>query len=217
MQKQGEPGFHVRLEEAPAKLNAGLDKKGMVKNYVKTLERIGRLREKNSRVASAYRIEATADADKNNAIRIEWQRESQSDQKDRHCGIYCLRTNIKDWSEQQLWSTYTLLTRIEATFRSLKTDLGLRSFAISKKRALPGTCSLLYRLTIWCIPCAINSNKQGIYLSRDSIRILMSNQQRLTITLPTDDSKTIHLQTTTQAEVRQKQLYNVLNIKSDDR
>jgi hypothetical protein len=43
----------------------------------------------------------------------------------------------------------------------------------------------------------------------------MSTQQRLTITLPTDDYKTIHLRTTTQAEARQKQLYTALSIKPD--
>jgi hypothetical protein len=33
--------------------------------------------------------------------------------------------------------------------------------------------------------------------------------------LPKDDSRTIHLWTTTQAEERQKQLYAALNIKAD--
>ena len=56
--------FHDRLEAALDQLNAGLDKKGTVKNYVKILERIGRLREKNSRVASDYQIDVTPDADK---------------------------------------------------------------------------------------------------------------------------------------------------------
>jgi ribosomal protein L32 len=73
-----------------------LDKKGTIKNYAKILERIDRLREKNRRVAQDYRIEVIADADKNNAIRIDWQRESQSVQKDQNCGVYCLRTNIPD-------------------------------------------------------------------------------------------------------------------------
>ena len=57
--------FHVRLEAALAKLNADLDKKGTIKNYAKILEGIGRLREKNSRVAQDYRIEVMADAGKN--------------------------------------------------------------------------------------------------------------------------------------------------------
>jgi hypothetical protein len=55
----------------------------------------------------------------------------------------------------------------------------------------------------------------GIHLSWDSIRKIMSTQQRITITLPTDDHKTIHLRTTTQAEARLNQLYAALNIKPD--
>ena len=161
--------FHIRLEEALAKLNAGLDKKGTVKNYVKILERIGRLREKNSRVASDYRIEVTADADKNNAIRIEWQRESQSDQKDQHCGVYCLRTNIKDWSEQQLWSTYTLLTEIEATFRSLKTDLGLRPVFHQKEARVTGHLFITLLAYHLVHTLRYQLKQQGIHLSWDSI------------------------------------------------
>src|SRR5664280_1686784 len=54
-----------------------------------------------------------------------------------------------------------------------------------------------------------------VYLSWDSIRNIMSTQQRLTITLPTDDNKTIHLRTTTQAETRQKQIYAALSLNPD--
>ena len=46
--------------------------------------------------------------------------------------------------------------------------------------------------------------QQGIHLSWESIRKIMSTQQRISITLPTDDHKTIHLRTTTKAELRQK-------------
>jgi transposase len=207
--------FHVRLEEALNKLNAGLDKKGTVKNYAKILERIGRLREKNSRVSPDYRIEVKADDEKNNAIRIEWQRELQSQQKDQHCGVYCLRTNIKDWSEEQLWTTYIMLTEIEATFRSLKTDLGLRPVYHHKEDRVTG--HLFITLLAYHLVHALRHQLklQGIHLSWDSIRNIMSTQQRLTITLPTEDHRTIHLRTTTQAEARQKQIYAALSIKSD--
>jgi hypothetical protein len=43
----------------------------------------------------------------------------------------------------------------------------------------------------------------------------MSTQQRITITLPTDDNKTIHLRTTTKTELRKKQTYAALSIKPD--
>ena len=53
--------FHVRLEEALEKLHTGLSKKGTLKKYDKILERIGRLREKHSRVAADYTINVMAD------------------------------------------------------------------------------------------------------------------------------------------------------------
>jgi transposase len=207
--------FHVRLEEGLDKLNAGLDKKGTTKNYAKILERIGRLREKNSRVAQDYSIEVIADADKNNAIRIEWKRELQSDQKDQHCGVYCLRTNIPDWSEEQLWTTYTMLTEIEATFRSLKTDLGLRPVYHHKENRVTGHLFITILAYHLVHTLRHQLKQQGIQLSWDSIRNIMSTQQRLTITLPTDDNKTIHLRTTTQAETRQKQIYAALSLNPD--
>ena len=207
--------FHVRLEAALDKLNAGLGKKGTIKNVAKILERIGRLREKNSRVAQDYRIDVIADDKKDNAIRIDWQREPQSAQKDQHCGVYCLRTNIKDWSEQQLWTTYTMLTEIEATFRSLKTDLGLRPVFHQKEERVTGHLFITLLAYHLVHTLRYQLKQQGIQLSWDSIRTIMSTQQRLTITLPTDDHKTIHLRATTQAEVRQKQLYTALSIKPD--
>jgi len=207
--------FHVRLEEALDKLNTGLDKKGTLKNYAKILERIGRLREKNSRVAQDYRIEVIADDEKNNAIRIKWRREPQSEQKDQHCGVYCLRTNIKDWSEEQLWTTYIMLTEIEATFRSLKTDLGLRPVYHHKEDRVTGHLFITLLAYHLVHTLRYQLKQQGIHLSWDSIRNIMSTQQRITITLPTDDNKTIHLRTTTKPELRQKQIYAALSIKPD--
>jgi hypothetical protein len=204
-----------------------LEKKGTIKNYAKILERIGRLREKNTRVAQDYRIEVIADDEKNSAIRIEYG--SVNPQKDQHCGVYCLRTNIKDWSEEQLWTTYIRLTEIEATFRSLKTDLGLRPVYHHKEDRVTGhlfITLLAYHLVHTLRhPFGFAHDKQlkqqGIHscpercrrVSWDSIRNIMSTQQRLTITLPTDENKTIHLRTTTKPELRQKQIYAALSIK----
>jgi hypothetical protein len=109
----------------------------------------------------------------------------------------------------------TFLTEIEATFRSLKTDLGLSLVFHHNEDRVTGhlfitllACHLVHTLRY-------QLKQQGIHLSWDSIRNIMSSQQRLTITLPTNDNKTIHLRTTTQAEARQKQIYAALSIKPD--
>ena len=108
-----------------------------------------------------------------------------------------------------------MLTEIEATFGSLKTDLGLRPVYHHKEDRVTGHMFITLLAYHLVHTLRYQLKQQGIQLSWDSIRNIMSSQQRLTITLPTDDHKTIHLRTTTQAEVRQKQLYNALNIKSD--
>ena len=207
--------FHTRMEAALSQLQAGLSQKGTLKNYAKILERIGRLREKNSRVAQDYRIEVTPDADHKNAIAITWQRQASSEQKDRHCGIYCLRSNIPDWSEQQLWNTYVMLTDIESTFRSLKTELGLRPVYHQKEERVTG--HLFITLLAYHLVHVLRYQlKQArIHLSWDSIRQRLSTQQRLTLILPTDDRKIIYLRTTTRPDVQQQAIYAALGIKPD--
>lgn len=207
--------FHERLEEALTKMHDGLSKKGTVKKYDKILERIGRLREKHSRVAADYSIDVIADDKKDKATRIEWQRKAESDQKDKQCGTYCLRTNIPDWTEEQLWTTYTMLTDIEATFKSLKTELGMRPVYHQKQDRVTGHLFITLLAYHLVHTLRYQLKQQGIHLSWNSIRNIMSTQQRLTITLPTDNSTIIHLRTTSKAETRQKHLYTALNINPD--
>ena len=58
-----------------------------------------------------------------------------------HPGVYCLRTNQTDWDESTLWRTYFTLTDIEAVFRSLKSELGLRPIYHHKPSAPKAICS----------------------------------------------------------------------------
>ena len=132
-----------------------------------------------------------------------------SEQKDRNCGIYCLRTNLPDWSEDQLWTTYSLLTEIEATFRSLKTELGLRPVYHPKEDRVTGHLFITLLAYHLVHTLRYQLKQQGIHLSWDSIRNVMSTQQRITMILPTDDHKTIHLLTTTTAEPRQKRGWTI--------
>lgn len=207
--------FHERLEAALTQLQAGLNQKGTVKNYAKVLERVGRLREKNSRVAKDYQIDVTPDAQHKNAVAIIWHRQAPSAEKDRHCGVYCLRSNIPDWPEEQLWNTYRMLTEIEATFRSLKTELGLRPVYHQKEERV--TAHLFITLLAYHLVHTLRHQlkSKGIHLSWDNIRTLMSTQQRVTLILPTDAQTIIYLRTTTRAEAQQQEIYAALGIKPD--
>ena len=40
-------------------------------------------------------------------------------------GCYLLRTNVTDWSDEELWKAYIQLTEAEAAFRIHKSDLSI--------------------------------------------------------------------------------------------
>ena len=58
-----------------------------------------------------------------------------------HPGVYCLRSNETGWDEATLWRTYFTLTDLEAVFRSLKSELGLRPIFTTSRFAPKGICS----------------------------------------------------------------------------
>ena len=108
-----------------------------------------------------------------------------------------------------------MLTEIEATFRSLKTELGLRPIYHHKEERVTGHLFISLLAYHLVHSLRFQLKLQGIHLSWDSLRNMMSTQQRITIKIPTDEKKTIHLRTTTQAEVRHKKIYDALGVKCD--
>jgi len=115
--------FEKRIEEGLEKIVASCRKRKQLSGAVGQGE--GRLLGQNSRAAGAFAVQIDADADgfaKCHWKRIdrwrEWARLSE--------GCYVLRSNVRDWSPEELWRGYMQLTEAEAAFRIQKTDLQLR-------------------------------------------------------------------------------------------
>ena len=75
-------------------------------------------------MAQYYTIEVEKDPNSNLATRLHFERTNIATKE--YAGVYCLRTNIMDWDAEKLWRTYIMLTDLEAVFRSLKSELGMR-------------------------------------------------------------------------------------------
>ena len=207
--------FHQRFEDALLKLHQGLSKKGCTKRYEKIMESIGRIKQKNTRVAQDYEIKVSIDEDNKNATAITFKRLENSHKKDNLSGVYCLRSNTIDWTEEELWHTYVMLTDLEATFRSMKTELGLRPVYHQKEDRV--TAHLFITLLAYHLVHTIRYQlkKKGITLSWDSIRQQLSTQQRLTVSMTTIEQKAIYIRTTSKAETMQKKLFDALKISTD--
>jgi transposase len=88
---------------------------------------IGRMLAQNSRAAGRYQIEVLDDPTRDSGLRLVWKAKPEWDRWATHSeGAYVLRTNIHDWSEEDLWRTYIQLTEAEAAFRIHKSDLSIR-------------------------------------------------------------------------------------------
>jgi transposase len=88
-------------------------------------ERVGRLREKYSRASRLFDVQVTADS--GGRASLTWKRDARwSEWAELSEGCYLLRSNVADWSAEDLWQAYTQLTEAEAAFRIQKSDLCLR-------------------------------------------------------------------------------------------
>jgi transposase len=202
--------FAKRFESALEKLAAGLHKKGTVKRYDKVMERIGRLKQRYARAARYYDITVEQDPNTGKAGAIHWQRNQTID--DTLPGVYCLRTNHDEWNEATLWHTYTMLTDLEAVFRSLKSELGLRPVFHHNTDRVSGHLfiSVLAYHLVHTIRFQLKAC--GIHGSWEGLRRELEGQDRVTVELKREDGKTVHVRKATRPEPRQQVIYDALGI-----
>ena len=118
--------FSRRIDAALARLGARIDSSTQRLDAAQVNRQIGRILQRNQRSAARFQITLqVADCpagfrllvDHNGAF-DEWAALSE--------GAYVLRTNIADWSDEQLWKAYIQLTQAEAAFRIHKDQLRVR-------------------------------------------------------------------------------------------
>ena len=204
--------FRTRFEAALRKLDQGLDKKGCLKKYDKVVESIGRLKQQNQRVASHFRITVEKDAKTGNATRITWKHDPQAERKATLPGVYCLRTSQHDWDAETLWRTYTMITDIEAVFRSLKSELGLRPVFHQTATRVSG--HLFITLIAYHIVHSVRYQLKikGINNSFETLRERLSGQTRVTISLRCKNEEMIFVRKSSRPEPLQQEIYDALGL-----
>ncbi len=113
-----------RFEDELQAMTDGLQKQGTTKKTDKVWERIGRCKERNKRASGKYIVEVEEQDGK--AMKIKWTKKEIKEKSDRKHGIYFIRTNIENPTEQMLWDTYNIVREVEASFKCLKSDLQIR-------------------------------------------------------------------------------------------
>lgn len=200
--------FQQRFEEELQKVQAALCRKNGTKGYEKVIERVGRLKEKFKRIAPGYEVTIEKDPKTNKAIAIKWHKKKTENTN----GVYCLRTNRKDFKEQQIWNVYNMLSEIEDAFCCMKSELGLRPVNHQKELRVDG--HLFITVLAYHILHTIRSKLRGkgINYSWETIRTLLSSQVRTTTTMKRKDGKVIRVRKSTKEELFHKKIYDALNL-----
>ena len=118
--------FSQRIRDGLESLSRRLAKNRKV-DRVQVERQIGRLFGRNSRAAGKFDAQVVEDSSNKSGVRLEWkERKEWGEWTSLTEGTYILRSNVENWSEQELWQTYIQLTQAEAAFRIHKSDLRLR-------------------------------------------------------------------------------------------
>jgi transposase len=192
--------FSERFEEALEKIAGGLSRPRTVKNIDKLWVRIGRLKAKSHGMAQHYEIELVADEKGENAVALHWKRKPVDGSCVTHPGVYCLRSSEIDWDEEKLWRTYSMLTDMEAVFRSLKSELGMRPVYHHKEERVDGHLfiTVLAYQFVQIIRHTLHSHE--INTSWNGLRQSFSGQVRVTATFKQPDGHTLHVRKATLPE-----------------
>jgi transposase len=115
--------FESRIEEGLNKIQAGCEKRKH--SAVKVAERIGRLKQANSRAARLFEVKVE-EGDDGRASLTWTKKELLRKWATLTDGCYVLRSNVQNWTDEELWQAYMQLTEAESAFRIQKSDLSIR-------------------------------------------------------------------------------------------
>ena len=138
--------FEKRIEEGLQRIEASCRKQRMQPLLV--AQRLGRLLGQNSRAAGLFQTEVQTTAD-GRALLVWKKVENWRDWAALSEGCYLLRSNVTDWTDEELWKAYIQLTEAEGAFRIHKSDLGLRPIWHQKEERVQAhilVCFLAYVL-----------------------------------------------------------------------
>jgi transposase len=206
--------FAERIELGLTKLTETCDRSVQQPGVIE--RRVGRLLERNQRAARFYDIRVNTTAD--GAARLEWHRRADAWQQACACdGCYILRSNVTDWSAEELWRAYIQLTEAEAAFRIQKDHLQLRPVWHQIPERVTAhilVCFLAYvlRKTLdgWC-------RRAGLGRSATTVLEEMARIQSTDVVIPARDGRQVRLRCVVRPDAAQAILLDRLGLELPQR
>lgn len=198
-----------RLVSDLERLRASIEK-GTVKKTETVLERIGRLKERYGKVASFYEINYQFSQDGKSMTKMTFARRHHKDEE--VYGCYAIDTSHHDMEAKELWSLYMTLTRVESSFKSIKTDLGTRPIYHQLAHRTSGHLFISVLAYHLLISMEYRLRKKGSNVSWKTARDILSTHQRQTVMMTNKESEIIHVRVTGTPETAHKEIYQALEV-----
>ena len=210
--------FSKRIEEALTSLQRRCRKAAKPLSLGAIQRQIGRLLERNQRAGRSFVIRCEAAADQPSGVGVEWERnEAERTFREQSHGCYALRTNVHDWTEDEVWKTYIQLTQVENAFRAHKSELDIRPIWHHREDRVQAhifVCFLAYIL--WKLLEQWQS-RAGLGNSPRTILDEFGQIQSGDIVLPTTTGEKIRLRSIVSPEKAQKFILQRLGIELPSR
>ena len=204
--------FSQRIEEALQRLAARLARAKKRVDPAVVNRQIGRILQQNQRSAARFAITLEPDGCPagfrlgviyNDAF-DHWAAISE--------GAYLLRSNIDDWSDQQLWKAYIQLTQAEAAFRIQKDQLNLRPIWHQREDRVQAHILVCFLAFVLWKSLEMWQSRAGLGNSPRTVLEELARIQSNDVVLPTASHGQIRLRCVTQPDAAQAALLDRLGV-----
>jgi transposase len=204
--------FSRRIETALATLSERISRSKRRIDQNQVNRQIGRLLQRNQRSAGRFDIRLIDDPCPAGfrlwvAIKPEFD-----DWAERSEGAYVLRSNIDDWTDEQLWRAYIQLTQAEAAFRIQKDQLNVRPIWHQRADRVQAHILVCFLAFVLWKTLEMWQNRAGLGNSPRTILEELARIQSHDVVLPTATHGQIRLRCVTRPDPAQSILLDRLGI-----
>jgi transposase len=204
--------FSRRIEQALERLSARIARSKKRLDPATVNRQIGRILQSNQRAAARFAVALKPDGRPagfrlqvdHNASFDDWAALSE--------GAYLLRSNIDNWSDQQLWKAYIQLTQAEAAFRIQKDQLNVRPIWHQREDRVQAHILVCFLAFVLWKSLEMWQQRAGLGNSPRTILEELARIQSHDVVLPIATHGQIRLRCITQPDAAQAALLDRLGI-----
>jgi transposase len=204
--------FGRRIEAALERLAVRIARSKRRLDPAPVNRQIGRILQQNQRAAARFAITLEPDGCAAGfRLRVEYN-VAFDDWAQLSEGAYLLRSNISDWSDQQLWKAYIQLTQAEAAFRIQKDQLNVRPIWHQREDRVQAHILVCFLAFVLWKGLEMWQSRAGLGNSPRTILEELARIQSHDVVLPTATHGQMRLRCVTQPDTAQAALLDRLGV-----